>query len=174
MHLGKDGEERRELREGRVYGRRVDGWKWFRYRWWARGAGTWAEKAKDLYYKNLKDGMMSSLVCQEEFEFGNDKPEDYYYNSKYHETFPIFWNYLDYCAVPSVQILDREDFNNGIIIVIIVAGINVGIQTVPLQITQAWSSWLFDSSSIYCGMCSENCSWGSTSSFLHGPGSGME
>lgn len=90
-------------------------------------------KQKDLYYKNLKDGMMSSLgLSKKNLNSENDKPEDYYYNSKYHETFPDFLKaYLDYCAVPSVQILDREDFNNGIIIVIIVAGINVGIQTYP-------------------------------------------
>ena len=90
-------------------------------------------KQNELYYKNLKTSMMSSLgLSKKNLREDDGRPEDYFYNSKYHPTLPgPLKIYLENCSVPAVAILDREDFNNGIIMVIIIAGINVGIQTYP-------------------------------------------
>ncbi len=90
-------------------------------------------KRNELYYKNLKTSMMSSLgLSKKNLREDDGRPEDYFYNSKYHPTLPgPLKIYLENCSVPAVAILDREDFNNGIIMVIIIAGINVGIQTYP-------------------------------------------
>ena len=90
-------------------------------------------KQADMYYKNLKTSMMSSLgLSKTNLQTDDGKPPNYYYDSEHHPTMNKFLKmYLDNCAKPAVAILEREYFNNAIIIVIIVAGINVGVQSYP-------------------------------------------
>ena len=89
----------------------------------------------EMFYSNLKRGIFTSLGMSRKDGEGNSetdtKPIDYYYNSQHHPSiWPINY-YLDHLSAPSVKILEQDRFNNFIIGVIIVAGINVGVQTYP-------------------------------------------
>lgn len=91
---------------------------------------------RELLWKRRKESILAFFGLDLREDTKNDdapsKPEDYYYNSNYHQDKNILIRlYLDWLAVPSAKISNNEDFNNLIVAVIIVAGINVGVQTYP-------------------------------------------
>ena len=87
-------------------------------------------KSLRMYIKGLKNDCKECYplsLCFKKNE--SDKPEDYYRNPEYHEEKSvILLKYLE-VAERSYQITNNEHFSNIIVFFIIVAGINVGVQT---------------------------------------------
>lgn len=59
-------------------------------------------------------------------------PDGYFYDPQYHQDDNIFIRkWLQYFSMPAVAALDNEYFNNFVIVIIMIAGLNVGVQTYP-------------------------------------------
>jgi len=92
---------------------------------------------KELYWKLQWNKFLGffGIESSEDKVAGEGSPEypdEYYYKSEFHQDKNIVVrSYLDYVALPSFWMINNENFNNTIIFVIIIAGINVGVQTYP-------------------------------------------
>lgn len=87
-----------------------------------------------LYWKNVKLQFLTKMGfdmrAPEEKGDVVERPHDYWYDSQYHEEKHLVVKlYLDCVAKPTHDLLAVDWFNNLVIWVIIVAGINVGMQT---------------------------------------------
>jgi voltage-gated sodium channel len=61
-----------------------------------------------------------------------EHPDGYFYDPQYHQDHNIFIRkYLQYFSMPAVTTLENEYFNNFVIGIIMIAGLNVGVQTYP-------------------------------------------
>jgi voltage-gated sodium channel len=76
-------------------------------------------------------GLMMGIKPSKENKASKEKkqPEDYYVNPQYHEDLSeVQVQYMNFCC-EAKKVADAPWFNNGVIITIIIAGINVGVQT---------------------------------------------